>query len=620
MTCDDKAKAARSSGPSANFRIFSTAGDGGEINGVPFYFIESTAPNNVELVDPPEEFTPPVLKLWDDPAAAVRDIAHKLIDVEKDVVETSLIVMAHGYNSPRSSVLATYYNAIKALKQDQAAIFSKSRRVVCVGYRWPSEGLGTIWPSGLAALPLFPLWLLIGSAIVLLLRITDAFLQLPWIIGYAAQLLAPLAVFFAAIVLFMMLLRVVVYFRDIYRATNYGVQDLVEVIRQIDVEASKLVEARGVKNRRRIALSFVGHSMGGLVVTNVIRVLADVFDPAVIRTDLSNVKRARAAITDEQLRSHQVTANIGHVFSLMRFVLASPDIPAEALLAARGNFLESALARFKEAYLFSSEGDEVLRLISTTANYFSFPTTQRTWGYRLGNLEILSSGFDAIRSDGGGDLLKTLRVGYKTLEQLSDSPSAADVGDAARVADAFTYFDCTDYIDDRPEKRSYLTEAKNYKASDRYAGIPYFEHLKLLLRFLSNDPEKHINVHGGYFEGEVTQRVIYRLACLGYDDTVEAYKGEAQMLTECSAHQIRVMLSTRLDEKLKAQRKYRELMETAAIARELRAEIDALRERSIDGEASPLHIPTGSPPSDGIREEGDMLVIGDVRVAVKRES
>src|SRR5258708_19850754 len=64
----------------------------------------------------------------------------------------------------------------------------------------------------------------------------------------------------------------------------------------------------------------------------------------------------------------------------MRFVLASPDTPAEALLSSRGNFLASALSRFEEAYLFSNEGDEGLRQISTLANYFVFPTNSRNHG------------------------------------------------------------------------------------------------------------------------------------------------------------------------------------------------------------------------------------------------
>ena len=100
-------------------------------------------------------------------------------------------------------------------------------------------------------------------------------------------------------------------------------------------------------------------------------------------------------------------------------MLASPDIPAESLLSNRGNFLASALSRFDEAYLFSNEGDEVLRQISTLANYFVFPTRSRNYGFRLGNVEILSRNFGMIdvRED---DLLRVLRIGNLTLQDLYD--------------------------------------------------------------------------------------------------------------------------------------------------------------------------------------------------------
>ena len=103
----------------------------------------------------------------------------------------------------------------------------------------------------------------------------------------------------------------------------------------------------------------------------------------------------------------------------MRFVLVLPDISAEALLSNRANFLASSLRRFREAYLFSNEGDEVLRQISTTANYFSFPTKSWKNGYRLGNVEILSREFGVIGL-GKELLLQALRVGYYTLQELDD--------------------------------------------------------------------------------------------------------------------------------------------------------------------------------------------------------
>jgi hypothetical protein len=35
-----------------------------------------------------------------------------------------------------------------------------------------------------------------------------------------------------------------------------------------------------------------------------------------------------------------------------------------------------------------------------------------------------------------------------------------------------------------------------------------------------------INIHGGYFDGTVTQKLIYRLACLGFAGTAAVYGSE----------------------------------------------------------------------------------------------
>jgi hypothetical protein len=53
-------------------------------------------------------------------------------------------------------------------------------------------------------------------------------------------------------------------------------------------------------------------------------------------------------------------------------------------------------------------------------------------------------------------------------------------------------------------------------------------------------------VHGGYFEGVLSQQLIYRLACLGYIDTVKAYGGEAALSQLCKDKQIRGLLSPQL--------------------------------------------------------------------------
>jgi hypothetical protein len=355
------------------------------------------------------------------------------------------------------------------------------------------------------------------------------------------------------------LLRAIVYFRDVYRATNYGVPDLVEVNRQIDREAvsrlERLGETKASSHRRRIALSFVGHSMGGLIVTNAIRVLSDVFGRDVIRTTLSGRLRPEMAAREREGGDDEVSGRIGHVFTLTRFLLVSPDIPAEALLADRGNFLASSLRRFHEAYLLSNEGDEVLRAISTAVNYFTFPTLSRVYGYRLGNAEILTSDF--APTPPGPNQLDILRTGTETLSELSGQTTRGQK--PAAVARAFTFFDCTDYKDGNPPK-GMLTEALNFKRNNPAAAIPLWEQLKLLILYIMG----RVDVHGGYFDGAVTQRLIYRLACLGFDGSLKAYGDEGAMLTECKDHQIRVMLSERLPMRKRRPPEVMDLSEAAA--------------------------------------------------------
>jgi hypothetical protein len=69
----------------------------------------------------------------------------------------------------------------------------------------------------------------------------------------------------------------------------------------------------------------------------------------------------------------------------------------------------------------------------------------------------------------------------------------------------------------------------------------FYSNLRLLFAYLV--PPHRPNVHGGYFEGVLSQRLIYRLACLGYDETLAAFGGEAVFAKECANKQIRVLLS-----------------------------------------------------------------------------
>jgi hypothetical protein len=360
---------------------------------------------------------------------------------------------------------------------------------------------------------------------------------------------------FAGLIITVALLRGIVYFRDNYRASNYGVPDLVQVIRAIDGKIGELRNSSEWTND--IQLSFIGHSMGGFVVTNTIRVLSDAFAGRVV--DL-NAYGAGPSGEDEPPPSR----NIGRCFQLQRFVLASPDIPGETLLSSRGNFLRSALKRFDEAYLFSNEGDEVLRQISTLANYFVFPTKSRNHGFRLGNVEILSRNFGIIDVN-GDDFLRLLRIGNLTVQELYDTLEEAKaerhvndppVPEKAPLPQRFTYFDCTDYVDHFDEidakgsqsisknERPLLTFAKCCKRNDAEAKMRWYSHLYLLIAYCVN--RQRPNVHGGYFEGVLSQQLIYRLACLGYGGTVAAYGSEVALGKACEQKQIRMLPSPML--------------------------------------------------------------------------
>ena len=135
-----------------------------------------------------------------------------------------------------------------------------------------------IFPGTWAALPLLPTWLLrIGVAAVLVLTffLFVGELDTPW--QWVGHILVVLAWILPGLVITAALLRVIAYFRDNYRAQTYGVPDLVEIIRKIDAEIVARDAGRKRGDDARVQLSFIGHSMGGFVVTNAIRVLTDLF-------------------------------------------------------------------------------------------------------------------------------------------------------------------------------------------------------------------------------------------------------------------------------------------------------------------------------------------------------
>jgi esterase/lipase superfamily enzyme len=521
----------------------------------PTYFIESTAPDNVddtENVDDPGQEIPPELRDELDYIEYSDDAVTAIAEVLASGTDPNLVVMVHGFNNPEPDVLRMYTGAAKAVNEDGA--ISQRNGLVCVGYRWPSEKMGTPFWASWRALPTLPTWLLYtGAAFVLasLLLFREVWEHARgWVefwFSLFVHLLTLMGWILAGLILMAVLLRAIVYFRDNYRASNYGVNDLIQIIRAIDQEVVKQRRRLGRNEEpdQRVQLSFIGHSMGGFVVTNTIRTLSDVFKTPVEALSHYGVNAPPPAMHMKK---------IGTVFELRRFVLASPDIPAETLLSNRGNFLAAALSRFDEAFLFSNEGDEVLRQISTLANYFVFPTKSRNNGFRLGNVEILKSSYGLIKP-GPGEFLNLLRIGNLTLQQLYDQLEKDEASrqkldgkkpGQPRLPGVFTYFDCTDYAepDSSGEKKGLLTFALRAKRTDPVAKLRWYSHLHLLCAYVFNDQKP--NVHGGYFQGALSQQLIYRLACLGYDATVAAYGGEALLGSACEEKQIRMLLSPAL--------------------------------------------------------------------------
>jgi hypothetical protein len=151
---------------------------------------------------------------------------------------------------------------------------------------------------------------------------------------------------------------------------------------------------------------------------------------------------------------------------------------------------------------------------------------------------------------GKESLLQALRVGYYTLQELYDGLRTArkELSTAPRsvqnlLPEVFSYFDCTDYFertDISGKPRGLLTFALNRKNRDAKNRMSGWDHMRLLWAYCFR---QNPNVHGGYFEGNLCRQIIYRLACLGFDDTVTAYDGLVAFSNECKKKQIKVLLS-----------------------------------------------------------------------------
>ena len=525
---------------------------------IPGYFIESTAPTDV---DEDKGLPNDLIKISEIPSfqsdcqgeITIKQIVAELLESQNP----ELIISVHGYNNSLTSTQQRYQQIHEWINKDEN--ISQRAGTVFLGYRWPSEDAGKFhWIKAFNALPTLPSWIFsIGLAASVILGFL-VFAVYPYWIFIALLILGVVS---STVILTLIALRLSVYFRDSYRATYFGVPDLVELIRQLDQGAfdkagiseenwklgSELQESRKEDDRKRIKLTFIGHSLGCLVVTNAIRIISDVFDQKSIGGlgILSGCDSKK--LPDEK---------VGRVFSLARLVLLAPDIPVETVIPRRANFLRSSLRRFEEAYIFSNEGDMVLRIASTIANYFSFPASDRINGYRLGNLTVKhfpkkeetvgsdpKPGIVNLRTQGGvGDTSYqsetmtgsyTFEAPYDHLEIRSSNREHRSLNEIRSleeiagkpVANLITYFDCTDYLDctnDEDKEQGVLSDAKKRPALLMKDYIPL-----TLATFMRKK-----NVHGGYFDGKFSQRAIYQLAFLGFKGFLNTFPLSEQTPTQ----------------------------------------------------------------------------------------
>jgi Alpha/beta hydrolase of unknown function (DUF900) len=530
------------------------------------YLVASNAPISVETIDKEDNNAQKngIESKSQKTDATIQEIAKFLITNQK---KAEIVIHIHGYNTGKEDFTGWVNDIYEYILEDK---FISKKTIVFIGYRWPSESIAlkadkdseSFLKNVLTAMESLPIFFktvwdssirgVIASFTLLLLFLipftggTALLLNNPDFLTSLLVFITAISTFFFGFVFSAILMRSTIYFRDSYRAVNYGVPDLVELIRQID----NAIAEQNKEHKNSTKLSFICHSMGAFVTTNVIRILCDVFD----KNSIPNPAQSN------EKEQNQPPLKIGNAFSLGRLVLASPDIPIETIMPERSNVLRSSIRRFEESYLFSNQGDYMLRVASTAANYLSFPANTYDRGFRLGNvvvrdynesfdqtslnLKLLHTDADAPqinfgianqnRQDGRinqnpNSAMKCICIvsdnRYKPLEELRSKNSP--VTQKFAVAGLFTYFDCTNYKDvtdfrdktkNNPNVEPLLTRGLDKEV------LSFWDNFVLILDNLFCGR----NVHGGYFDGELSQKMLYRLAFLGFKSMLLTLEDEPE--------------------------------------------------------------------------------------------
>ncbi|MDY7054536.1 alpha/beta hydrolase [Limnospira fusiformis] len=361
-----------------------------------------------------------------------------------------ITLRTHGYATPPERFYPAFVNEAESLslKGPINQVGTLEEKSVYIGYHWPGErpilspGLWTdpfrYWGISLKflvglALAAFGggsvLYFVLGLLIAPLLTIwgikpiVDSLWQwITWdtLAGLISQWLwVAFSVFLLWLFLFQ-LLRIVVYQRDRYRIIHYGAPDLAEFFWRLDKALGDNPYASmpflpGEQPRLSplptLNVNLIGHSMGCLLVVNVLRILSDRFG--------------------KEDRLVQQGNDMGEYLRLDRLILSAPDIPLEFLREGRNNYVRSAILRCREIYLFSSDRDLVLRYLSVLGNWFSEPSVAMS-GLRLGNVYLKT----VKTHDDQEEYRPFIRI-------MVNSQAAVEPTSAYDLFEKFNYFDCS---------------------------------------------------------------------------------------------------------------------------------------------------------------------------------
>jgi hypothetical protein len=126
---------------------------------------------------------------------------------------------------------------------------------------------------------------------------------------------------------------------------------------------------------------------------------------------------------------------------------------------------------------------------------------------------------------------------------MQDSYQLDETEDKEQIAKLFTYFDCTDYIDQTIEpnsKKRRVLSLKKWRWEPRWI---YYVRLIIAYGLGIKD------THGGYFRGQFSQQLIYRLAFLGFGGFLDSLNPDERatalnyLSQECRQKKIQIILS-----------------------------------------------------------------------------